>query len=203
MEILTRLESEYLRARELGGRSELLRKMEAKIKRLKRKEELPARHPDQSEEPQTGLNGKANEKEAGVSFEDLPYWPEDAAKRYLERLQRERMTKFDSGTRVLIRLKAEPSDPYEKNFIKVMDELNAFQAEEDIDGWVSYIADHHPELDHEMNQLEAELNEIWQDGLKGQPVMGEFRATLRTWRNLQLQGIEIYKNKAEFEKICL
>ena len=37
-------------------------------------------------------------------------------------------------------------------------------------------------------------NQIWQDGLEGKAVMGEFKATLRTWRDFNLQAIEFFNN---------
>lgn len=92
-------------------------------------------------------------------------------------------------------VKADLSGPFERAFIDVMNELKEIQSKENIDGWVSYIEQYHPDLDKKANEVEDKFNVIWQEGLQGKPLMKEFTAALRDWRELKLEAIEIYKKE--------
>ena len=73
---------------------------------------------------------------------------------------------------------------------KAMNSLN----EKYIEGTVAYIDKFYPSIGKEINNVEVELNRRAKEYNEGKTAIEEFKLVLDTWYNVNLKGIEIYRN---------
>ena len=65
-----------------------------------------------------------------------------------------------------------------------------------IEGTTKFIEKYHPDLDSKINEAFSYLcDNIWERCISGDATIEEFKKALENYKNLYLQGIELFKKK--------
>jgi len=66
-----------------------------------------------------------------------------------------------------------------------------------IQGTLTYIGEHHKELNDEINKADDRINEIWKACNHDRVSIGEFRDALSSYEKLYLEAIKLFKNQTQ------
>jgi hypothetical protein len=92
-------------------------------------------------------------------------------------------------------------------YLEAMNKIN----DSYIEGTIKYIQGHHKELDTKIDEVDKQINEIWESCLQGKASLNDFNATLASYKSLYMHGIDLFKehlttedgnNKDENETLC-
>jgi hypothetical protein len=80
-----------------------------------------------------------------------------------------------------------------------------------ISGTIKFVEENHPDLDRQIDEVDVRINEVWQLCIEGKSNLEDFRIELDSYKNLYLQGIELFRehlttedgnSKDENETLC-
>ncbi len=93
-------------------------------------------------------------------------------------------------------LKPIPDETLRDIYLEVMNEIN----DSYISGTIKFVEENHPGLDRQIDEVDEQINEIWESCLQDETSLNDFEKALNTYQNLYLEGIDLYKSKIENEK---
>ncbi len=64
-------------------------------------------------------------------------------------------------------------------------------------GTIMFIEKNYPDLDRRIDEVDKQINEIWKSCLQGKASLNDFEEALNTYQNLYLEGISLYRKKAQ------
>lgn len=106
------------------------------------------------------------------------------------------LERFRSGIRETVpkpspKQHSESMDECLKLFLKAAEEIN----KQYLPGTISFISKYHPDLDHEIDESETDVNNIWFAVEQDKSAVDELRAAVATWYRLNLKAIKIFSSQ--------
>lgn len=89
-------------------------------------------------------------------------------------------------------LKPIPDETLRDIYLETMNKIN----DSYIEGTIAYIEEHYKELDAEINNADARINEVWKLCNNSEASIGVFKDTLDVYEKLYLEAISLFKSKS-------